>query len=261
LNREELRATFEEVPELYDRARPTYPESLFDDLVELTGLRAGDRVVEIGPGTGKATRPLAERGLDIVGVELGRKLARVARRNLASFPNVEILDAVFESWQPFEADFAGVVAFTAFHWVHPEARYIKSARLLREGGALAVVDTRHVLPERSDRFWVEVQSDYDAVVPSDENRPPPAPEDVPSFESEIDASGCFGPVTVRRYLWDVTYTADEYLAVLDTYSGHRSMADQERSELYHRIRSRIETRADPRVRKSYVAVLDVAHKQ
>jgi SAM-dependent methyltransferase len=260
LNREELRATFEEVPELYDRARPTYPAELFDDLVELTGLRPGERVLEIGPGTGQATRELAERGFEAVGIELGEGLAQVARRKLASFPNVVVLHEAFESWEPAEADFDAVLAFTAFHWIDPDLRYAKSARLLRDGGALGAVDTRHVLLEGGDPFWVEVQEDYDAVVPSDENAPPPPPEEVQSFEPEIDASGLFGPVSVRRYVWDVTYTADQYLAVLDTYSGHRTMPQDRRHELYRRIRRRIEARPEPRVAKSYVAVLDVAHK-
>ena len=50
-----LRTTFGSVAEQYDRARPTYPAAVFDDLVELSALGAGGRVLEIGPGTGKAT--------------------------------------------------------------------------------------------------------------------------------------------------------------------------------------------------------------
>src|SRR5437588_12952784 len=79
-DRRRLRATFEEVPELYDRARPLYPAELFDDLVSFAGLEAGSQVLEIGCGTGQATLPLAERGFDIVGVELGTGLAAVTRR-------------------------------------------------------------------------------------------------------------------------------------------------------------------------------------
>jgi 16S rRNA A1518/A1519 N6-dimethyltransferase RsmA/KsgA/DIM1 with predicted DNA glycosylase/AP lyase activity len=48
------------------------------DLVRLAGLGPGDRVIEIGCGTGQATVPLAERGLTITAVELGAELAAVA---------------------------------------------------------------------------------------------------------------------------------------------------------------------------------------
>src|SRR5919197_1861623 len=98
-DRRRLRATFEEVPELYDRARPLYPPALFDGLVAYAGLAAGARVLEIGCGTGQATLPLAERGLEVVCVELGAGLAGVARRKLAGFPRVEVVHAVFEDWQ------------------------------------------------------------------------------------------------------------------------------------------------------------------
>jgi tRNA G46 methylase TrmB len=57
-----LRTSFEEVPELHDRARPTYPGPLFDDLASLGALGDGARVLEIGCGTGKATLALAGRG-------------------------------------------------------------------------------------------------------------------------------------------------------------------------------------------------------
>src|SRR5438128_6585766 len=97
--RRRRRTTFEQVPELYDRARPLYPAQLFADLVAFAGLEAGSRVLEIGCGTGQATLPLAERGLDVVCVELGEQLAAVARRKLAGFPHVEVVTAAFEDWE------------------------------------------------------------------------------------------------------------------------------------------------------------------
>ena len=84
-DRRRLRTTFEEVPELYDRARPHYPAELFGDLVSFGRLGPGSRVLEIGCGTGQATLPLAERGFEVVCVELGAGLAEVARRKLAGF--------------------------------------------------------------------------------------------------------------------------------------------------------------------------------
>jgi len=258
--RHRLRATFEEVPDLYDRARPGYPAKLFDDLVELAKLPEGARLLELGCGTGKATLPLAERGFELVCVELGQSLAHVARRNLAAFPKVQIVQTAFEEWEPPRMPFDAVVAFTAFHWIDPEVRYPKPAALLRRTGALAVVSTQHVLPEGGDPFFVEVQDDYDAIVPSDETRPPPHPSEVSDLSEEMAASGLFHPAAVRHQLWDVVYSAGEYIGVLDTYSGHRSLDGATRERLYERIRRRIESRPEPRVRKTYLATLTVARR-
>lgn len=146
-----------------------------------------------------------------------------------------------------------MVAFTAFHWIDPEARYEASARLLRPGGALAIVKTKHVAG--SDPFWSEVQADYDAIVPSEENRPPPRPEEAEDLAAEIEASARFGPAAIRRYLWDLQYDAGSYIDVLETYSGHRSIPETRRRDLYERIRRRI---GDRQVSKTMLAILHVA---
>jgi ubiquinone/menaquinone biosynthesis C-methylase UbiE len=260
-----LRTTFEQVPELYDRARPNYPSEVFDDLAALAELRAPARIVEIGCGTGRATLPLAERGYEITCVELGEQLAAVARRKLASFQNVEVIDANFESWQPPHAEFDAVVAFSSFHWIALETRYTKPASVLRKHGMLAVVSTKHVLPTDGDDFFVEVQEDYEAVVPDDPNTKagaggPPAPDAVADFSDEISASGRFGNVAARRYVWNVIYTADDYIAVLNTYSGHRALDNDTRERLLSRIHRRIEARPDRQVRKTYLTMLNVAQR-
>jgi ubiquinone/menaquinone biosynthesis C-methylase UbiE len=258
--RRRLRATFEEVPEVYDRARPLYPAELFDDLAALAGLEPGSRVLEIGCGTGQATLPLAARGFEVVCVELGEGLAAVARRKLAGFPNVEVVNAVFEEWEAREASFDAVVAFTAFHWVDPEVKYEKASRVLRPGGSLAVTETEHVLLEKGDPFWTEVQADYDAAAPNDRNRPPPRPEEVGDLRAQLEESGLFTGVQVRRYLADVTYSAEEYIAVLDTYSPNRAMEESGRLRLYDLIRRRIEARPSQTVRKTYLFTLNLARR-
>jgi SAM-dependent methyltransferase len=254
--REQLRGAFEEVPDLYDRARPSYPEKVFDDLVALANLREGARLLEIGPGTGQATAPLAKRGFEVVGVELGAQLAEAARRRLARFENVDIVNANFETWETSGEPFDAVFAFTAFHWIDPALRYERSAELLREGGALAILRTKHVLPAGGDCFWVDVPNDYAAI--GEDAEPPPHPDDVEDMSEEVQASGMFRPVEVRRHLWDVTYSADEYIDVLETYSGHRRLPPELRERLYARIKRRIEATPDRSVRKTYLGILHVA---
>ena len=102
----------------------------------LAGLEPGDRLLEIGSGTGKATRPLLERGFSVVCVELGAQLAEQARRNLAGLP-VEVETEPFETWSGEPKTFDLVYAATAWHWLDPAIRYGKAHQLLRPGGHLA----------------------------------------------------------------------------------------------------------------------------
>ena len=135
--------------------------------------------------------------------------------------------------------------------------------MLRPGGALALVATKHVLPRGGDAFWVEVQQDYEAVVPEEEATKagaPSPPEDVGDFGAEIEASGLFRSVGVKRYLWDVMYSADEYIALLHTYSGHRNRQPAQRERLDDLIRARIKAQPTARVAKTYLATLNVAQK-
>jgi SAM-dependent methyltransferase len=255
----ELRRTFDQVPDLYERARPSYPPEVIDDVSELARLRAQARIVEIGCGTGQATVPLAERGHRIVCVELGPHLAAAARTKLAPFPDVDVVNADFETWEPLRAGFDAVLAFTSFHWLARETRYARCASLLRQGGSLAVVATQHVLPEDGDPFFAEVQADYEAVLPDDPGTKaggPPPPDAVRGLGAELEASGFFQHAGERRRLWDVVYDADTYLDVLNTYSGHRALPGEQREELLARIRRRIETRPGGTVRKTYLATID-----
>src|SRR5215217_71593 len=88
--RSRLRATFNEDAALYDQVRPGYPAAMLDDIVELSGIPAGGRILEIGPGTGQVTLPWARRGYRIDAIELGAAMAAVARQKLAGVPAARI---------------------------------------------------------------------------------------------------------------------------------------------------------------------------
>jgi SAM-dependent methyltransferase len=259
--REPLRRTFDSAAELYDAARPEYPDELFDDLIDLAGLERGARLLEIGCATGKATRPLLERGFSVVCVELGAQLAEQARQNLAGLP-VEIHVEPFETWQGEPDAFDLVFAATAWHWVDPAIRYAKAHRLLRADGHVAFWSAVHAFPEGFDPFITEIQEVYDAIGESyGETWPPPPPEQTPDLSAEIEASGLFQDVSVRRYVWERPYTADEYIALLETFSGHLSMDASKRERLYGEVRRRIDRRAERRVRRHWHAILHVARKR
>jgi len=262
-DRERLRGTFDSVAQAYQQARPDYPDELYDALIRQAGLQPGDRLLEVGCATGKATLPLARRGFRITCVEIGAALAATARQNLAAFASVDVIRADFETWQPASAPaFDLVFAATAWHWIDPGLRYQRAWEHLRPGGHLAVWTAAHVVPAGGDTFFDDLQEVYDAI---GEGLPPgstaPRPEELPDGIAEVEASGLFDDVTARLFDWEICYTADEYIRLLDTFSGHLAMAAWQRDRLYGEIRRRLAERPDGRLRRHWGAVLRVARRR
>jgi len=253
---------FDSVADKYQQARPEYPAELFDTLLETAGIDADSAVLEIGCATGKATLPLARRGLHITGVEIGAELAAAARRNLAAFPDVQIVHSAFETWRPpGPGRFDLVLAATAWHWLDPATRYPLAWNQLRFGGHLAFWSAQHVFPIGGDPFFTDIQDVYDALgegrnVGERQRRPGELPESV----AEIVNTGLFENVMVRHFDWEVTYTAEQYLGLLDTFSSHIAMAAAHRDRLYSEIRRRLADRPDRRLRRHWGAVLHVAQR-
>lgn len=261
--RERLRGTFEHVAELYDRARPGYPDVLIDHLVSVTGLRDGDRVLEIGCGAGQATVPLARRGFRITCVELGPRLGAAARRRLSAFPDVAVVEAAFEAWAlPAGRPFDAVVAATSWDWIDPAVRYRKAWQGLRPGGYLAFWNATHVIPEDGDPFFEEMQEIYDEigepVAPG--STWPRRPGRLEERRAEIEAEGLFEVVDVRQFDWETVHDADGYLDLLSTFSGHIAMEAWQRDRLDEEVRRRLATRPNGRVRRHWGAALHVARR-
>jgi SAM-dependent methyltransferase len=228
---ESLRTIFDQDADRYHRARPAYPEDLLDALVEAAGLGARSRVLEIGPGTGQATRGLLTRGLTVTAVELGPRLAAVLVRELVGTA-VDVVVSAFEDL-PVASTYDAVVAFTAWHWLDPALRATKAAALLGPGGALVTVDTHHVAGVDDDVF-LELQRCYEQWDPATTRGEVLLPAaDVPPGKDEVDGSPLFAAATRLRFGTHVTYTTAEYLDLLLTYSGHRALRADLRDGLLH----------------------------
>jgi SAM-dependent methyltransferase len=259
--RKRLRNTFNSAADRYQHARPDYPEALIDRLVTIADLRAGDRLLEIGCATGKATLPLARRGFRITCVEAGPDLAAAARKNLEFF-DVDVAQGDFEEWKrPAGVRFDLVFAATAWQWIDPAVRYQRAWDALRVDGHLAFWHAEHVFPENGDLFFAEIQDAYKAI---GEGLPPgstfPRPHELKDQRDEIEASGLFEVVDIRHFDWERVYDADGYVELLDTFSGHIAMEPWQREHLYGAIRTRLAQRSDGRLRRHWGAVLHIAKR-
>jgi 2-polyprenyl-3-methyl-5-hydroxy-6-metoxy-1,4-benzoquinol methylase len=104
---------FNEVPGLYDRVRPTYSDELFADLVTIIGMDERSSVLEVGCGTGQATRSLAAVGCPVTAVEPGRGKTELALQRLATCPDVVVETSSFEDWDDRGRRFDVLVAAAA----------------------------------------------------------------------------------------------------------------------------------------------------
>ena len=244
----ELKTTFNTAPTLYEDVRPGYPEELIQDIVELSGINDHSRILEVGCGTGKATQPFAEHGYEVLCLDIGADLIAVAKEKLKTFPNVSFVEQGFEKWES-DREFDLIISATAFHWVDPKVRYLKASEVLKSDGFLAVFSNQHVRKEEG--FFTESQSLYDKYyLPLTVDRPPTHATDIPGVEAFQD------PIK-RVYPWSQTYTSEQYIKLLGTYSGHIALPDKNKRLLFEGIANLIETKYNGRVTKHYEAVLDL----
>lgn len=256
------RETFDEVAQLYDQMRPSYPEEVFEDVLALSGAGPQSRLLEIGCGTGHATRVFASHGFRIHCVELGENMADVARRNLARFERVTIEVANFDVWTACDC-FDLVYSASAFHWLNRETREQRIAALLNREGVLAAWRNHHVRNGSSDDFVEAAQAIYEREAPAlvKKRIRLPRAADLGVTEEERLTSGLFEAPEIRVYLWRKSYTAAEYVRMMNTHSDHRLLPEEQRRGLLAGVEELIERRFGGRVTSDYATLLQIARKR
>lgn len=251
----DLGTTFNSSAEWYDRIRPGYPEALSDDVISLSELPEGGRILEIGCGTGKATEMFVSRGYAMVCLDIGIDLAAVAAQKFRESANIQIVVSSFEEWDPESRFFDLVMAGTSFHWIDPAIAYVKSAAVLKPNGSLAVFSNTHI--RQDEGFFLRVQDVYRAYAPSmmgEETRPK-------KHCGKLSGAALFGEPPVRRYSWETEYSSKEYIDLLGTYSDHISLPAAERRDLFSGIKDLIDREYGGRILKHYETVLWLQRKK
>ena len=260
----ERRTSFDQVAGLYNQVRPGYPDALFEDVIALSHLPSDGQILEIGCGTGQATLPFARQGYSICCIEPGANLAAVAQQNLAPYSNAEVVISPFEIWLEDKASFDLVISATAFHWIDPAVRYQKAAHVLKSNGVIALFWNKHVQTEISADFFQAIQAVYDRIMPDTAEKFPglPHPDEIPTpIKEELDRSGLFGAVAIRKYKWNRVYNADDYISLLNTYSDHRALDDSIREALFLDIAELINAQFAGQIIKEYLTLLYLAYRK
>jgi SAM-dependent methyltransferase len=252
---------FNQVPGLYDRTRPAYPDALFADLAETAGLGRRSRVLEVGCGTGQATRSLAPLAGAVTAVEPGDGLAALARQRLAAFGNVRVESSTFEDWDDRGRRFDVLAAASSWHWVDQAAGWPKARDVLSPGGRMALLGHGTVRRPGEPEAYAETADLHERFAPGNPSWGHPPLEEQVRAGSEgwgpaiADPGGLFGPTAVRWYPVVLWFDGAGFADQLRTFSIYRRLSVDVREPLLDAIAERICTRLDNRVPRRYLSML------
>jgi SAM-dependent methyltransferase len=224
--------SFGMVAEAYERFRPAYPGELVDIVMAYAG-RPVRTALEIGAGTGKATRLFAQRGVTVTAVEPDGAMLTELRKHVPA--NVRTVQAAFEDVRPGQS-YGLVYAAAALHWTNPDGRWSHVATLLEPGGVFASFGGPVRPADAAVREAVRaarapfLESDE---VPSPDGTPPG--DDMQWPGTELRRSEWFADVQQSVIERRLTMSARDYVGHLSTISAYLELPASEQEQVFSRI--------------------------
>lgn len=246
--------------EAYNKARPRYPQELIQQVVEIAQLTNESKILELGCGPGTVTVSFAQLGYSMICLEPNPDFFRLAQHNCQPYLNVEIQNTSFEEWTPEAFKFDAVLAASSFHWISPEIGYPKAANVLKENGHLILLWNKELQP--SYEVYQRLSEIYQTHAPSlDRYEDKATQEDIlQKLGSMALDSGKFTNIISGQITSEVTYTVDEYLTLLNTYSPYIKLDPQTRESLFASLRQRIEDEFGGSLQLSYISAYHITEK-
>ena len=213
------RLSFERVAADYERARPPYVDDAVDWALDRLGLRPRSRVLDLGAGTGKLTRQLVARDLDVVAVEPGEEMRAVLEHEL---PGVEALAGQAEKIPLRGASVDGITVGQAFHWFETEAALAEMHRVLRPGGGFALL-------------WNQLNQDDPLLGAVDDLLRPRDPARRSRWRDRYDSQR-FGPLEEEAFYEVRPMNADQLAAWVASTSRVIAAPTAEQAEIDREVR-------------------------
>lgn len=226
------RKGFDTIPEEFDKWRPRYCDAAFQDIISHSQLGPGKSALEIGPGTGQATEPVLKTGCEYLAIELGAHLAAYTANKFKSYNNLHIVNADFETHNFQQQQFDLVYSAAAMQWIPETIGFGKTYNLLRRGGTFAMMFLRADFQTPNKVLYEKIQSVYRKYFF------PELPYTQKLNYENVTHYG-FVDLQCRQYQHQRVYTADEYTALIATYSDHISLREPYRSSFFAGIRNAI----------------------
>jgi SAM-dependent methyltransferase len=221
----------------YQEGRPDYPPRVYEVLRSRCGVRAGSRVLEIGPGSGLVTRHLVGLGAQVVAVEPDQGFAEHLRRTI---PEARVVRAPFEEADAGEA-FDAVVAATSFHWLERPAAWRRLGGVLRPGGWAAIWWTVFSDPGREDPLLSEAAAllGFD---PGNQRAGTAFQLDTGARCEDLRRGAGLTDVTSELIAWDLAMGAGQVRALFDTMITVRQLPGEQRRHVLDTVTNLVNDR-------------------
>jgi trans-aconitate methyltransferase len=232
------RLTFNEDAANYDKWRPAYCEELFQDIMAYSPIGQGGKAIEIGIGTGQATGPFLDTGCELAAIELGGNLAEYSQFKFREYKNFKVHNTAFEEYQCPEDSTDLIYSATAFHWIPEHIGYPKVYEMLKNGGTLALFWNRPFAAREDDELHRHIQRIYQHYRPSDTKLLEQDTERYNAISQHLHTYG-FRDIQIKLYHLTRSFSSADYIALLNTYSDHRSMPSAIKEPLEDEIKAAI----------------------
>lgn len=230
----DFRKVFDErvAPEAFDELRPRYCDALFRDVIAYGQLDEHKSALEIGPGTGQATQPVLDTCCDYWAIELGEHFAQAMKEKFGSYPNFQIVNGDFETYDLGANRFDLVYSAATIQWIPEEIAFPKAYRLLKSGGALAMFMTHTDYRTANEALYQKIQEVYSRYF---------QPEIAYNqrFCYENAANYGFVGLERREYQEIKEYTADEYISRIAIHASHLTLQEPHRSKFFDGVKNAI----------------------
>jgi SAM-dependent methyltransferase len=245
--------------EAYQQARPRYPDALIQQVITIAQLSSESTLLEVGCGPAIATLSFAPLECSMLCLEPNPDFYRMAQENCAPYPQIELQNLSFEEWIPARK-FDAVLAASSFHWIPAEIGYPKAAEILNPDGVLILLWNKELQPQ--PEIYQEFSKLYQQYAPALDRYEDQATQS--AILQQLGAisldSGHFKHLVTGQVECEVTYSADQYLMLLNTYSPYLKLDPVQKQPLFEGIHNVIE-RQGGSIPLSYLSAFHIAKAQ
>jgi len=238
-----LEWTFDTVSDKYAKFRPGYTEELYKTIFDYVTLDHSAKAVEVGIGGGQATLPILQTGCELTAVEYGENFSRLCKEKFKEYQKFSVITDKFENVMFADAKYDLVYSASAFHWIPEEIGYSKVYAMLKNGGVFARFANHPyrdkgnpVLSKEIDDLYARYYYKYYG---KERETIKEYTEEEAAQRAQIAAKYGFVDIKYALFHRTRTFSAEEYIELLGTYSDHIAIEETLRKEFFEKIEEKI----------------------